>query len=144
MNNYLVKIGIVLSSALAILMMFSFIVRLNSSPIDTEISSELTTNSFNSKIQVNVMNACGKSGLAAKVRNQLRELGFDVVEIGNYGETIEKSIVIDRLDDKLSSYKVSRALGIDEESITQQIDSTLYLRSTVVIGLDYQDLRLNL
>jgi preprotein translocase subunit SecF len=144
MNNYLVKIGIVLSSALAILMMFSFIVRLNSSPIDTEISSELTTNSFNSKIQVNVLNACGKSGLAAKVRNQLRELGFDVVEIGNYGETIEKSIVIDRLDDKLSSYKVSRALGINEESITQKIDSTLYLRSTVVIGLDYQDLRLNL
>ncbi len=144
MKNYLVKIGIVLSSALAILMIFSFIVRLNSSPIDTEISSELTTSSFNSRIQVNVMNACGKSGLAAKVRNQLRELGFDVVEIGNYGETIEKSIVIDRLDDKLSSYKVSRALGINEESITQQIDSTLYLRSTVVIGLDYQDLRLNL
>jgi len=144
MSNYFVKIGIVLSLALAILMMFSFIVRLNSSPINTEISSELTTNSFNSKIQVNVLNACGKSGLAAKVRNQLRELGFDVVEIGNYGETIEKSIVIDRLDDKLSSYKVSRALGINEDSITQKIDSTLYLRSTVVIGLDYQDLRLKL
>jgi len=124
--------------------MFSFIVRLNSSPINTEIPTELSQNSFNSKIQVNVLNACGKSGLAAKVRNQLRELGFDVVEIGNYHSNVEESIVIDRLGDRLSSYKVSRALGINESAITQKIDSSLYLRSTVVIGSDYENLRLNL
>ena len=124
--------------------MFSFIVRLNSTPINTEIPSELSQKSFNSKIQVNVLNACGEPGLAAKVRNQLRELGFDVVEIGNYNKTMEESIVIDRLGDKLSSFKVSRALGINEESITQEIDSTLFLRSTVILGSDFKKLRLNL
>lgn len=144
MNNFILKFGIVISSILTVLMMFSFIVRLNSTPIDTEISSELSQNSFNSKIQVNVLNACGEPDLAAKVRNQLREVGFDVVEIGNYNTNIEESIVIDRLGDKLSSFKVSRALGINENSITQEIDSSLYLRSTVVIGADYKKLRLNL
>lgn len=144
MNNFILKFGIVISSILTVLMMFSFIVRLNSTPIDTEISSDLSQNSFNSKIQVNVLNACGEPGLAAKVRNQLREVGFDVVEIGNYNTNIEESIVIDRLGDKLSSFKVSRALGINENSITQEIDSSLYLRSTVVIGADYKKLRLNL
>lgn len=144
MNNYLIKFGIIITSLITVLMMFSFIVRLNSSPINTEIPTELSQNSFNSKIQVNVLNACGKSGLAAKVRNQLRELGFDVVEIGNYPSNVEESIVIDRLGDRLSSYKVSRALGINESAITQKIDSSLYLRSTVVIGSDYENLRLNL
>lgn len=144
MNNYILKFGILITSISTVLMMFSFIVRLNSTPIDTDISSELSQNSFNNKIQVNVLNACGEPGLAAKVRNQLRELGFDVVEIGNYNTNLEESIVIDRLGDRLSSYKVSRALGINEKSITQNIDSTLYLRSTVVLGSDYKKLRLNL
>ncbi|MFN3194674.1 MAG: LytR C-terminal domain-containing protein [Chlorobiota bacterium] len=144
MNNYILKFGILITSISTVLMMFSFIVRLNSTPIDTDISSELSQNSFNNKIQVNVLNACGEPGLAAKVRNQLRELGFDVVEIGNNNTNLEESIVIDRLGDRLSSYKVSRALGINEKSITQNIDSTLYLRSTVVLGSDYKKLRLNL
>lgn len=43
--------------------------------------------------EIQVLNSCGISGAAAKIRDYLREKGFDVVEVGddklwNYEETV--------------------------------------------------------
>jgi hypothetical protein len=92
-------------------------------------------------IQVNVVNACGVNGVALKFTEFLRARKFDVPEYGTE-KTLERfSKVIDRIGDPISAQKVAYALGIPPERIETEVDSSLYLRATVVIGEDYQALR---
>lgn len=125
-------------------MLLSFVVRLNSTPLDTKINDKTLKRGYNNTIQLNVLNATSEPGIASKTRNHLRKLGFDVVEIGNYDSKLDSSIIIDRLGDKLSSFKLSRAVGLDENKIKTVIDSSLYLRATLVLGNDFTNLRINL
>lgn len=92
-------------------------------------------------IQVNVLNACGADGVAKEVADFLRARKFDVPEYGNAEHIEQHSIVIDRVGDSLSALKVAYALGIPGDRVTTNIDSSLYLRATVVIGADYKGLR---
>jgi len=144
MNNFLIKISITLCAILSLLMLFSLVVRLNSTPLDTHINKKNQKGGFNNTIQLNVLNATGEPGIASKTRNHLRKLGFDVVEIGNYETRLDTTIIIDRLGDKLSAFKLSRAIGLDEKKIITDIDYSLYLRATIVLGKDYSNLRVNL
>lgn len=92
-------------------------------------------------IQVNVVNACGVNGVALKFTEFLRARKFDVPEYGTE-KTVERfSKVIDRIGDPVSAQKIAYALGIPSERIETEIDSSLYLRATVVIGEDYLTLR---
>ena len=144
MNKLLLKTSIVLFSILSIFMLLSFILRLNSSPMNTNLSDKTENRGFNKKIQLNVLNASGEPGIASKTRNHLRQLGFDVVEIGNYDMMIDSTIIIDRLGDNISSYKLSKAIGLNENKIETVIDSSLYLRATLVLGKDFSNLRVKL
>lgn len=144
MNKLLLNLSIAICGILSVLMLFSFIVRLNSTPLNTKLSPKENPLGYNDSIQLNILNATGKSGLASKARNYLRQLGFDVVEIGNYETELDSSLVIDRLGDKTSSFKLTRAVGINENKIQTVIDSSLYLRATLVLGKDFSNLRLNL
>ena len=92
-------------------------------------------------IQINVINACGASGVAKKFSEFLRARKFDVPEYGNAEEVVRQSIVIDRVGDSLSARKVAYALGINPERVVTEIDSSLFVRATVVIGADYTGLR---
>lgn len=92
-------------------------------------------------IQVNVVNACGANGVAQKFTEFLRARKFDVPEYGTDRELTAFSKVIDRIGDPISARKVAYALGISPERIETDIDSSLYLRATVLIGQDYESLR---
>lgn len=92
-------------------------------------------------IQVSVLNGCGVKGLASKVRDYLRDKGFDVVDVGNYSDNVKFSFVIDRVGDTLSAKKLAKVMGIPEYKIIHDIDSSLYLRCSIVIGSDYQNLK---
>lgn len=141
MKNYIIKYSIILLAFITILMSLSFYVRITSKPVDAKIPKEQEDKGFNDAIQINVLNACGVPGLASDTRQYLREIGFDVVEIGNYHENLDESIIIDRIGDKTSAYKLAYVLGMNEQSIITDIDSTLYLRSTIVIGKNYKSMR---
>lgn len=144
MNKILLKASIVLCSLLSVFMLLSFILRLNSTPMNTKLSANTESRGFNKNIQLNVLNASGVPGIASKTRNHLRQLGFDVVEIGNYDILVDSTIIIDRLGDRTSSYKLSKAIGLDESKIETVIDSSLYLRATLILGKDFSTLRVNL
>ena len=92
-------------------------------------------------IQVDVVNACGVDGMATQFMEFLRALKFDVPEYSTSKRREPFSKVIDRVGDPESARKVAYALGIAENRIESGIDSTLYLRATVVIGMDYRTLR---
>lgn len=92
-------------------------------------------------IQVNVLNACGVDGVAKEFTEFLRARKFDVPEYGNAAHAESRSRVIDRLGDSLSALKVAYALGISPRQVSTEVDSSLYLRATVIIGADYRTLR---
>ncbi len=106
-------------------------------PVDGNLDEGIEKNNVTEVIQVNILNASGKPGAAGKVMKYLRNMGFDVVEIGNYGKLIEKSCVLDRVGDTRSARKVAYALGISDEFVRSEKDSNLFLRSTVIIGNDF-------
>ncbi len=92
-------------------------------------------------IQVNVVNACGADGIAKKFSEFLRARKFDVPEYGNAEQVAFQSKVLDRVGDSVSARKVAYALGIPPERVFTEIDSSLYVRATVVVGADYTTLR---
>lgn len=103
----------------------------------TELQSHLLSN----VIQVEVLNGCGVQGVAASFTNQLRGLGFDVVQSGNF-ETfdLQESFVIDRNGNKQNARRVALALGINPRNIITEVSPYFYLDATVVIGADFEQL----
>jgi len=106
-------------------------------PIDNELEGKGILK--NEAIQVNILNGCGEKGVADKFRQYLRLRGFDVVEIGNYNSNTKNTLVLDRLGDKRSCIKVAHSLGLHDSTIIKKIDSSLYLRATLIIGKDYRN-----
>ena len=92
-------------------------------------------------VQLNVINASGKQGIAKKVMNYFRDRGFDVVEISTSDSLSPISYVIDHLADTISAKNVAYAIGLSDSSIHYHFDTTLYLRASVVIGKDYFKLK---
>lgn len=92
-------------------------------------------------IQMDVLNGAGESKLAQRVTDYLRSRGFDVVEMGNVREELERTLVIDRAGNLQAALQVAQALGIPDDHIIQKIDKNLYLDVSVFIGKDYRTLR---
>ena len=130
----------ILSLVLTLLMM-SFVSRMTyNKPVDANVaeSEKITTQEV---IQLNVLNGCGISGLATKSKDFLRARGFDVVEVGNSEQQYNKTTIIDRLGDKQSVQKLAYAIGVNDSAIVTQIDSSLFLRATLILGNDYKVLK---
>ncbi|MFC1540149.1 LytR C-terminal domain-containing protein [Gemmatimonadota bacterium] len=89
--------------------------------------------------QVEVLNGCGVSGIAATCHEYLKQFGFDVVNVENaqafdYTETI----VIDRGGDEQVARRLARVLGTG--NVIRQVRPDLILQVTVILGADYEGL----
>ena len=127
-------------SLVVLAMLSSFVVRIAiSPPVDPTLDGP--GRESNKIIQINVLNANGVRGIAAQAKLFLRSRGFDVVEIGNHKKILEKSIIYDRVGDMKSADKVAYALGIKDSMIYSRVDSNLFLRCTVVIVKDFNNLK---
>ena len=87
------------------------------------------------------MNGCGVSGVAEKLTDHLRSNNIDVVNLGNYRSfEIENSIIIGRNEKIRNAEIVAAIVGLDNQSIIQQINPDYLLDVTFVLGKDYRDL----
>ncbi len=100
-------------------------------------------------LKVEVLNGCGKPGLAKEVTDYLRQRGFDVVSFGNYqiGDklnfNVPKTLVIDRRSmDLRNAKRVAEALGVARSEVLAELNEAKALDVTVILGKDYRDLRL--
>ena len=101
---------------------------------------ELSEDSSVSKIKVEVLNGCGKTGVAEKLTDYLRANGFDVVKLGNYRSfEIENSIVIGRNEKNQNAEKVAMSVGLGKEYVVQQINPEYLLDVTFILGKDYKN-----
>ncbi len=124
-------------------MLSSFIVRnVVNSPNSETLSDDYEKYALENIVQLNILNGCEVNGLAGQTKEYLRSKGFDVVEIGNAKEQLDKTIVINRSIDDKNARKIAYALGLDEESIIEAQEPEVYLHATVILGSDYQNLSL--
>jgi arginine exporter protein ArgO len=50
-------------------------------------------------------------------------------------------MIISRTENMQNSEKIAAALGINKKFITQQINPSLYLDATIIIGKDFKELK---
>jgi hypothetical protein len=93
----------------------------------------------NSNMRVEVLNGCGVNRLAIKVSDILREKGFNVVKIGDTERSYSESVVIERADESMKNVKYF-AKRIGCKNIGKDIDPSLYIDVTLIVGADYKKL----
>jgi len=102
---------------------------------------ELLTEIQNAKIQVEVLNGCGVTGVADRLTEYLREKKVDVVNLGNYRSfEIENSIIISRNEKMKRAEQIALLVGLDENNIIQQTNPDYLLDVTFILGKDYRNL----
>lgn len=102
----------------------------NSSDEDKVLAKDL--------IQVEVLNGCGKNGIADKFTEVLRRNKYDVVNTGNYKTyDVNYSIVIDRTGILENATKLADLFDIDHGNVIQQINKNSFLDVTLIVGKDY-------
>jgi hypothetical protein len=114
-----------------------FIVRQCSKPPVEEIIVEETPKI----LQIEVLNGCGVSGIAAQYTDYLRSEGFDVLRTENY-ETFNvlKTVVIDRRGKMQNATRIASALGLGEERVLQEVNDAYLIDATIILGKDYRQL----
>ena len=87
--------------------------------------------------RVEVLNGSGRTGMARAVTQRLRDAGFDVVYFGNApGGGMDSTTVFARVGDDAIARAVAEELAIDR--VVTEVDSTLFLEATVVLGRDWR------
>lgn len=88
---------------------------------------------FDQRVRVQVLNGGGVSNMARAATDELRDFGFDVVDLGNHPDCCrDSSVVIDRVGNLEWARAVADALGITD--VRTEPDSNLYLDVSVVLG----------
>jgi len=89
------------------------------------------------RVRVEVLNGGGRSGMARAATSELRDAGFDVVDMGNAAAfDRDSSVVLDRLGRPDLARGVAEALGI--HSVETQIDSSRLLEVSVLLGTEWE------
>ncbi len=98
-------------------------------------------------IQIEVLNGCGKAGIAKIFESHLRQQGFDVVNTENYrimgkiNWNAPHSKVIDQIGNIEFAEDVAKSLGIDEKYVSNNDNPSPVYDVTVVIGKDFDKLK---
>jgi len=141
-KEYLSK-NLILNASILILILINSILAysvFNAIPFNDSDDNYLE-DSTRVKIQVEVLNGCGVSGVAEKLTDYLRTNNIDVVNLGNYRSfEIENSIIIGRNEKIQNAEIVAAIVGLDNRNIIQQINPDYLLDVTFVLGKDYRNL----
>ena len=87
-------------------------------------------------VRVEVLNGCGRAGIAFQLAQDLRKEGLDVVNIGNARNfKYRKTLVLNKSGKKGLAGKVARAIGCGEPQ--DRIEKKALVDVTVIIGKDY-------
>jgi hypothetical protein len=97
-----------------------------------------------SLIHLEVMNGCGVTGVADQFTEFLRSKSFDVIQTGNYfSYDIEKTLIVDRIGNYKHAKLVAEALGLADDVIISQVNRNYYLDVSVIVGKDFNNIKLN-
>ena len=99
-------------------------------------------------IQIEVLNGCGVSGIAALFTEFLRDSGFDVVRTDNYMENgrirynVLETTVVDRRGNIENARRIAAALRLDEDKVLSEPNELYLLDATVILGEDFKRMQI--
>lgn len=136
-SNLFLNIGLVVVIAIAGILIYAFSQRV-STPRPDPFRLENPRNLLGDIIQVEVMNGTSISGLASNLTEHLRSHGFDVVETGNHSnQSVEKTVILDRVGNLDASEQVAVALGLTNDRIAEELKPEYFIDATIIIGADF-------
>jgi len=92
-----------------------------------------------STIKIEILNGCGKAGVAKKMTDMLRKSGFDVVNTENADHFgYARTLAIDRTGLKVLGSRVAEEIKIKEDCVLSKPDPTRVVDVSVVIGQDFK------
>lgn len=92
-------------------------------------------------LQIEILNGCGVSGIAAQFTDHLRAQGFDVVKTDNYESfNVQRTVVIDRRGAVENSVRIAEALGLGADRVLQEVNEAYLIDATVILGKDFRQL----
>lgn len=141
-GNIFLTITVFIVILVIIVLLISLIFRISYLDKPTIMEDKKKKPEVNYSIQVSVLNATEVKGLAGKIRDYLRSKNFDVVEIGNYEKGVQNSFIIDRVGDTLASRQLADIVGLPDSMIVVKIDSSYFLKASLIIGNDYKKLKM--
>jgi hypothetical protein len=128
---------------LGIILFLSSTLYSNLKPEESLVVIEQQTKA-DSLIHLEVMNGCGVTGVADQFTEFLRSKSFDVIQTGNYfSYDIEKTLIVDRIGNYKHAKLVAEALGLADDVIISQVNRNYYLDVSVIVGKDFNNIKLN-
>jgi hypothetical protein len=89
-------------------------------------------------VRVEILNGCGEAGVARRARAYLRDEGYDILSIGDAKGHFIKTLVVERRSSTNENARLlARTLRLDENAVTQSLDSLSPVWVTLIIGDDY-------
>lgn len=121
-------------------------------PVEEEIKEEPKPfTPIQKRIQIEVLNGCGVSGIAKKFADHLKQNNYDVVNSGNYLENgkvnfnVSKTKIIDQIkspENIAQANELADLLEIDENLIESFENPSPIADLTLIIGKDYNQISL--
>lgn len=94
------------------------------------------------KIEVEIHNGCGVSGLANMYTDFLRAEGYDILDSKNAQHfSYPQSLILHHNDDYNIALSLAKTMGITESQISILEDKNKLHDLTLIIGQDYRSLR---
>jgi len=94
------------------------------------------------QVKVQILNGCGKTGIAKKAREYLAKHDYEVRDVGNADrQDYRFSEVLNRGNNATAARDLARQLGIDESRVKRKPASPgLDVELTLIIGADFRRL----
>jgi hypothetical protein len=118
---------------------------------DKKIEEQKPFTPIQKRIQIEVLNGCGASGIAKKFSDYLKKHNYDVVNSGNYltngrdNFNVVQTKIIDQLkspENIAHANDLADILGIDQNLIESFENPSPIADLTVIIGKDYNQIKL--
>jgi len=108
---------------------------------ENNLAAELYEQMNHPDIWVEILNGNGVAGVAADYTEYLRDQGFDVQRTDNADNfSYQNTLVVARTNNRDKAYAVAEALLLDSSTVRTDIDTSLQLDVTVILGDDYNQL----
>jgi len=93
------------------------------------------------RIQIEILNGCGKRHIAKMYQDFLRYEGYDVMDTKNANSSDYKySIIQMHRGDPKMAFHLSNLIGINDSLVVEKLDESLMFDLTLIIGNDLEEL----
>ena len=108
---------------------------------NSKLVGDSNADTTKTRVQIDILNGCGVNGVGSFLTDYCRQIGYDVVEMGNYKRfNVSQTLVIDRSGKPGQSEILAHKLGISPDCVIQQFSDDHLVTASIVIGKDYASL----